>query len=39
MEILFLSLIPHEVNDKATGSTARDFLLRCVWDALGSLGL
>lgn len=36
MEIPFLLLTPHEADSKAAGRRARDFLVRCVGDALGS---
>lgn len=34
MQIPFLLLTPHEVNREAAGREARDFLGRCVGDAL-----
>ena len=36
MQIPFLLLTPHEVNRQAAGREARDFLRRCVGDALAA---
>ena len=36
MQIPFLLLTPHEVNRQAAGRKARDFLRRCVGDALAA---